>query len=139
MMNKTILAAASIAALVVGGVAVAGPGKFTRADKDGDGKISVQEIDARNKEFIAKADADKDGFVTEEEMEALRAARKAEMKARMFPDANKDGYVDRREHEDAARARFADLDKDGDGRLSEQEMRDGHSRGHGRGHGRGRP
>lgn len=136
MMNKRLAAAAAVTFALAGGVALAGPGKFSKADKDGDGKVSVAEIDERHKEFLAKADADKDGFVTEAEMEAMHEARKAEMQAKRFPDANKDGFVDRREYEDAARARFAELDKNGDGRVSEEEMRAGHSRGHGRDHGR---
>ncbi|HBS36418.1 MAG TPA: hypothetical protein DEA50_15285 [Parvularcula sp.] len=73
-------------------------------------------------------------------MAAMREAHRAAMKAKMFPDANKDGYVDRREFEDAARDRFADLDKNSDGRLSEDEMRAGHRAGHHRrgSHGDGR-
>ncbi len=129
MMKKGI--AASMAAVLIGGAAFAGPGKFSKADKDGDGRISVEEIDERHREFLAKADADKDGFITEAEMAALHEAKRTEMKARRFPDANKDGFVDRREFEDAARARFDELDKNRDGRLSEEEARAGYKRGHG--------
>lgn len=129
-MMKMGIAAAAAAALI-GGAAFAGPGKFSRADKDGDGRVSVEEIDERHRDFLAKADADKDGYITEDEMEALHEAKKAEMKAKLFPDADKNGFVDRREFEDAARARFAELDKNGDGRLSEEEARAGHQRGHG--------
>lgn len=135
MIKQGIAAATAIVALI-GGVAHAGPGRFAKADKDGDGKVSVSELDQRHREFLAKADADKDGFISEAEMEAFHEAKKAEMKAKMFPDADKNGYVDRREFDDAARARFTELDKNGDGRLTEDEMRAGHRRGHGPG---GRP
>jgi Ca2+-binding EF-hand superfamily protein len=136
MVNKGLMTTAAIAIAMAGGVALAGPGKWAKADKDGDGKVAVSEIDERHREFIAKADADKDGFITEAEMDALHEAKKAEMKARVFPDANKDGFVDRREFEDAARERFAEIDKNGDGRISEDEMRAHHPRGRHRGHGR---
>ncbi len=136
MVNKSLIAIAAMATALAGGIAFAeGAGGFAAADKDGDGKVSVAEIDERRRDFVAKADADKDGFITEAEMSALRDRKKAERQAKFFPDANKDGFVDRREHDDAARARFAGLDKNADGRLSEDEMRAGHRRGH-RGHGR---
>jgi hypothetical protein len=134
MMKKAL--GAAIAAVLIGGAALAGPGKFSKADRDGDGRVSVEEIDDRHREFLSTADADKDGFITEEEMQVLRESRRAEMKEKLFPDADKNGYVDRREFEEAARARFAELDKNGDGRLSEEEARAGHMRGHGH---RGRP
>ncbi len=136
MVNRGMAAAAVIAGVLAGGVALAGQGKFSRADKDGDGKVSVAEIDERHKEFLAQADADKDGFVTEAEMAALRDSHEADMKAKRFPDANKDGFVDKVEFDEAQRARFAELDKNSDGRISEDEMRAGHHRGPGRGHGR---
>jgi len=136
MVNKGLTAAAIVAVALAGGVAFAGPGKFSKADTNGDGNVSVEEIDQRQKDFLARADADKDGLVTGEEMKALHEAKMAEMEARRFPDANKDGFVDRREFEDAARARFDDLDKNSDGRVSEEEMRASPMRGHGRGRGR---
>ncbi len=126
----------TIATILIGGAALAGPGKLSKADKDGDGRVSVEEIDERHRDFLSKADADKDGFITEEEMRALHESKRAEMKEKLFPDADKNGYVDRYEFEEAARARFAELDKNGDGRLSEEEARAGHMRGHGH---RGRP
>lgn len=134
MMKSAI--AATMAAALIGGAAFAGPGNFSKADKDGDGRVSVEEIDERRREFLGEADADKDGFITEEEIKAMHESKRAEMKAKRFPDADKNGYVDRREFEEAARARFAELDKNGDGRLSEEEARAGHMRGHGH---RGRP
>lgn len=133
MVKKGLAATAVIAIALAGGVALAGPGKWSKLDKDGDGKVAVSEIDQKHRDFIAKADADRDGFITDAEMASLRDAKKAEWKAKRFPDTNKDGAVDRNEFEAAARARFDDLDKNSDGRLSEEEMDAGHRRGHRRG------
>lgn len=130
-MTHKLTLAAILAAAAVGGVAYAGGprGDFSRFDEDGDGKVAVDEIDAHHKEFIAKADADGDGFITKDEMDAMHKTRRAEMKARRFPDANGDSKVDRREFEDAARSRFDELDANGDGLLTEDEM-EKHHRGH---------
>lgn len=133
MMKKSLSAAAVIALALAGGAALAGPGKWSKLDKDGDGKVAVSEVDQRHRDFIAKADADKDGFITDAEMQAMSDARKAEWKAKRFPDRNNDGVVDRNEFETAARERFDKLDENKDGRLSEEEMDAGHHRGHRRG------
>lgn len=96
---KTILAI-TIAAGALGAVAYAGDskGKFDRFDKDGD------------------------GFLSKDEMEAFHEARSAAREARRFPDANNNGTVDRREFEDASRARFDELDANGDGLISKDEI-----------------
>lgn len=133
-MKKTLVFAAILAASAVGAAADAkGPGDdhFSRFDEDGDGKVSVSELDARHQEFLAGADKDGDGFITKEEMKALHETHKAEHKTRMFPDANNDGKVSRREFEDAARDHFNELDQNGDGLIGEDEMEDHHGmRGH---------
>jgi Ca2+-binding EF-hand superfamily protein len=124
MMMKSTLAFTLLATLAAAGTAAAGgrDGHFSRIDKDGDGKVAVSELDAHHREFLGKADADKDGFITREEMQALHEARKGERDARRFPDANKNGVVDRREFEDAARARFDEIDRNGDGLISRDEL-----------------
>ncbi len=126
-MKKTIILAAILGASAIGAAANAkGPkgDHFSRFDKDGDGKVAVSELDARHKQFIGEADKDGDGFITKDEMKSFHESRMAEHKARRFPDANNDGKVSRREFEDAARDRFSEMDKDGDGLLTEEEMGD---------------
>ncbi len=135
-MKKTyILLAAILGASAIGAAAYAnGPGgdHFSRFDKDGDGKVAVSELDARHKEFLAGADKNGDGFITKDEMKAMHEARKGEHEARMFPDADNDGSVSRREFEDAARERFNEIDQNGDGLITKEEMGDHHGmrRGH---------
>lgn len=134
-MKKTLIFAAALAAAAFGAAANAkdkGGDHFSRFDRDGDGRIAVSELDARHKEFLAEADKDGDGFVTKDEMRAAHEARRSDHMARMFPDANKDGSVSRREFEDAARERFNEIDKNGDGLISKEEM--GDHRGMRRGH-----
>ena len=128
MMKKTLTAAILIGSAALCATAFAkGPkGDLSRFDKDGDGKISVSELEGRAKEFLGEADADGDGYITADEIEAFHEARRAEREARMFPDADNDGYVSRREFEDAARAHFDKLDKNGDGLISKEEMPERH-------------
>ncbi len=134
-MTKKLALAVILGVATIGAAAYAkGPkGDFSRFDKDGDGKVAISELDARHKEFLAKADKDGDGYVTKDEMDALHKDRMAEHQARRFPDANNDGSVDRREFEDAAREKFDKLDANGDGLISKEEMdaqRGHHRRGH---------
>jgi len=134
MQNKIIIAAI-LGASAAGAAAYAkGPGgdHFSRFDKDGDGKVAISELDERHKEFLAAADKDGDGYVTKDEMKAMHESFRAEHEARMFPDGNNDGSVSRREFEDAARDRFNELDKNGDGLISKEEMGEHRGMRHGR-------
>lgn len=137
MMNKGLAATAAVALALVGGTALAGPekwlDKWSKLDKDGDGKVAISDIDEKHRAVVARADADNDGFITKAELASMRAAKKAEWKAKRFPDTNKDGFVDRVEFDAAARERFAALDTSGDGRLSQEEMDAGDHRGRSQG------
>ncbi|MEM6415742.1 MAG: hypothetical protein AAF720_13920 [Pseudomonadota bacterium] len=121
----TILAG-SVACLTAIGIttALAGPGSrgFDELDTDGDGRVAVSDFSDRAAERAKKADVDGDGFVTREELEAMKQKRRDEMKKRRFPDDNGDGVVSRSEFEGAARKRFDELDTNGDGVLSEDEI-----------------
>ena len=133
-MKINLVLAVILGSAVFGAAALAkGPkGDLSRFDQDGDGKVAVSELDAHHKEMMARADKDGDGVISKDEMKAMHEDRWAEHKARMFPDADNDGAVSLREFEDAARARFKDLDKNGDGEITKEEMADGR---HGRRHG----
>lgn len=128
---KTIFFASTVAALTVAAVATVnaapgrpGPGEnFSRLDKNGDGAVSLDEMTERQRDFFARADSNADGKLTQEEMRAFAQERRAEIKARRFPDENKDGVVSRQEYTSAYDRRFEELDADRDGKLTEDEIR----------------
>jgi Ca2+-binding EF-hand superfamily protein len=86
-------------ARVLVGLAVSGP-RFQAADKDGDGKLSRAEFPGRPAMFD-RIDADKDGFITRAEV------------ARLSPAGTPAGPLP---------PRFRAMDKDGDGKLSQDEF-----------------
>ncbi|QRF65861.1 EF-hand domain-containing protein [Ponticoccus alexandrii] len=107
-------------------------------DADGDGRVTVEEVEARQAERFAAADADGDGLLSPEEVSAYaealraereemrRAARQAALIARM--DADGDGLLslDEISGVQPATSRFDRildrLDTDGDGALTEEEL-----------------
>jgi Ca2+-binding EF-hand superfamily protein len=95
-----------------------------RWDKDGDGNIVLSDVPDGVREHLAKADKDGDGIVTREELRAAREERKAEFQAKA--DTNHDGTVSPEERraafESFAKARFAERDKNGDGALTADEV-----------------
>jgi Ca2+-binding EF-hand superfamily protein len=106
---------------------------FGRFDENGDGKISAAEWKSRP-ELFQRFDVDGDGFITRAELtpKGPRGGRRAKMyDARSGKDSaafllkfdkNRDGKVSKEEfpHE----RRFAEIDADGDGVLSETEIKD---------------
>ena len=113
---------------------------FAQADADGDGKLTLEEIQAQGKmrmaERFALADADGDGVVTSHEMvaaleaqaEAQRKQRMERKVAQMFAraDADEDGGLTLEEltpEEPRGGGRmFAMLDTDEDGAISQEEF-----------------
>jgi hypothetical protein len=111
-----------------------------RLDKDGDGKITVDEFVAmsaeRAKMRFERADADKDGKVTEAEMNTVRSAMasrpagddRARPEVPKFADldTNKDGVILLDEYTAALKGkaveRAKEMDKNGDGILSKDEL-----------------
>ncbi len=107
-MKKTHIAG-GIAALalagLIGGVAVAQQApterRATRADADGDGRISEAEFVGQRVQRLGAVDADRDGSVTAQERQAGQAARRAERMTARFDrlDADRDGAISRAEFE----------------------------------------
>lgn len=122
-----------LAALAIGGVAMAqdGPRGPRANDADGDGRISQAEFMAGALQRFDSRDANNDGALTAEEAQANREARRAERRDQMFQrmDANSDGIISRAEFDARAEAR-------GDGRRGRGGWGHGGRGGRG-GHGAG--
>jgi Ca2+-binding EF-hand superfamily protein len=130
-----------------------------RFDADGDGMISLQEFQAAGDAMFARLDADGDGRVSAEEWAAAgsgwgranagrrgqleagagpraegrsahraeRAERMAQYRAARFAslDADGDGYVSQAEFDNARMARFDALDVNGNGVIDADELPQG--------------
>ena len=116
-------------------------------DKNSDGVLTKDEVPERMQGLFARADANKDGKLTREELTQRANAAPAEPQGRgaggdhdhegerrggprggfrdpimTALDANQDGAVDAAEMKNA-KAALAKLDKNGDGQLTEDEVR----------------
>ncbi|HAC60269.1 EF-hand domain-containing protein [Parvibaculum sp.] len=120
----------------------AGPGKgghgarlFEQADTNGDGSVSMAEMQAASEERFAGADADGDGVLTKDEMRSAHENMRREYRgdpAERFAaaDADGDGRITLEEMKTAAAGRraghmerfFKAADTDGDGGLTQEEM-----------------
>ena len=102
---------------------------MARADTDGDGALTREELRRFRAERFANADADGDGRVTRDEMIARAQARAAERAGRIFDrqDRDGDGVVGAAEFEARGEARldrlFTRADGNGDGLITPAEMR----------------
>ena len=121
-------------------------------DTDGDGQVSLKEFESPRRSPFGRADSNNDGIVTLEEIEermqsrhqerALEAAERiAERRARFTHrfstmDTDGDGGLSQDEIKQSI---FSRMDKNGDGYITADEMKrpKGMGRGRGRGHGRG--
>lgn len=95
-----------------------------RGDADGDGKLSLTEFQTAAQKRLIRADKDADGKLSLQEWLARPAAAKAKHDpTKQFNrlDANKDSQLDAAELEALVKRRFAALDKNADGALSEEE------------------
>jgi len=108
--------------------------RWAAHDTDGDGAISLAEAQAnapRLAENFAKFDTDGDGKITRTEMHAVRSATREERQARAeeryrAADTNGDGAIDLAEAQAGmprAAQKFGDIDADGNGQLTREEMR----------------
>ena len=116
----------SHAALACGGPrGPGGPNLIKQFDTNNDGKLTQQEIDAARQARLTEFDADKNGALSLEEYQALwlDAMRRAMVRAFQANDTDGDGSVTIVEFQ----ARFADLvedlDRNGDGELTRDELR----------------
>lgn len=128
-------------------------------DKNGDGKISKEELPERMQGMFDRADTDKDGFLSKDEITKLAGARAGtgpqggpEREGRgpggrpggrpdaVFAalDTNNDGVISADEIK-ASVISLAKLDKNGDGKITEDEVRPQMPMGRGGPRGEGRP
>jgi len=119
-----------------GGPGKGGPGKpgarlLERADENGDGKLSQDEVPERAWERLSKLDADEDGAVTREEL-----AKGMKNRPNSGPgggrgafferaDENGDGKLSQDEVPERAWERLSRLDEDGDGAVTREEAAEG--------------
>ncbi len=109
---------------------------FDKADINGDGQISADEIEAAKKKSFAKMDVDGDGYLTEADREVVREQRqqkRAKMREKMQErraerlekiDSNGDGKISEREFMAAESGRLDKLDQNQDGLISKEEAED---------------
>lgn len=135
--------ALTLAALLAGTAVAGDPSTTTssprqmRADTDGDGRVSRAEASAagakRSGDWFDKIDLDKDGYVTQEEMRQARETRRGALREKSgehfkAADANGDGQLSLDEVQakmPGLAERFSQVDKDGNGFLTKEELRRG--------------
>jgi Ca2+-binding EF-hand superfamily protein len=100
-------------------------GFLRRMDANGDGKISLAEMQQGQAAMFARVDTNGDGKIDGAELDALPNERMAERLEKA--DLNKDGTITRVEYDQAtARSsaeRFKRMDKNGDGVVDAAEMK----------------
>lgn len=139
-MKKIIVLSGVAAVALAASAALAGdrqpPGAamWDELDADGDGEVTLSEMNARHQQMFADADADGNGAISKEEMHAHFAKMHEEHRAERMGDKNGDGVVSRDEFEANARAHFEKLDANDDGVLSDDELAAGRGHGHHRQH-----
>ncbi len=108
-----------------------GGDRFERADIDGDGNVTLSEIEASKAERFNNADVDGSGGITFDEFnafaEAEKAQREAKRRQRHFEklDANGDGSISAEEHaahrSDRMERMFDMIDSNNDDVISQEE------------------
>jgi len=110
-----------------GAMAQSLPGSLAKMDKNGDGRLSLEEWQADKPKSFQKLDANKDGSVTREEALAYytKIVKPTDPKTPALrtdtlfkQDANGDGTLTLEESLAAGEAAFKGRDKDGDGFLT---------------------
>jgi Ca2+-binding EF-hand superfamily protein len=132
-MRRLIVMAAAV--LVLAGCASAPPRPraqeewhspltILRKYADKDGKLTRAELETGLRKDFAAADTNHDGVLEEDEVRAVNEARLLEDQSAASPliDWKGRGYVDFDEFAETARALFEQLDVNGDGVLTPQEL-----------------
>ena len=98
---------------------------LTRYDANQDGTITRAEMEAGLRKEFDAADTNHDGRLDADEVAAVNAQRWSEDKsaASTIVDWNQDGYVDFNEFAATTRSLFAEIDRNGDGQLSPDELK----------------
>ncbi len=117
-----VLLAGTAGAIAAGGMGHGGPrGPMLRAlDTNDDGRIERAEFDAPHKAALAEADANGNGMLELAEAETYMAARKRMRREAYFKrlDSDGDGSLSEAEMRKISDRRFSRLDADGDGELT---------------------
>ncbi len=99
--------------------------RFERIDADKSGDVTFEEFSAAMKTRLGTADTDGDGKMTVAEIageiERMRAERRARRIVERF-DTDGDGMLTLAEIESRQKKRFALMDRNDDGKISEDEM-----------------
>ena len=100
---------------------------WNKLDANQDGKITREELDTDVSTLFAAVDADQDGKVTQDEAAQFFAAKHQEMKQKFAErlkaaDKNQDGQWSQDELSEMPARRFAKLDQNGDGLVSQAEL-----------------
>jgi hypothetical protein len=93
-----------------------------RFDANGDGKLAVSELPERAQKRFGGVDQDKDGFISVEELKARGKQRGEKRFAKL--DANGDGFVTKDEAGEKRWDRMKVADKNGDDKLTLDELKD---------------
>ena len=98
---------------------------LNKYDANHDGTITRAEMEEGLKKEFEAADTNHDGKLDPDEVAAVNAQRWTDDQstASTIVDWNQDGFVDFNEFAGTARSLFADIDRDGDGQLSPEELK----------------
>lgn len=103
--------------------------EFKALDRDDNSKLSAEELGEERKAMLDTGDTDKDGSLSLEEWTKARAAAKApkegegrQPRGMAELDKDGDGKLSKDEAPERLKGAFETLDKDGDGFLSQEEL-----------------